>query len=332
MIMINSPRVLCLGEILLDCLADQLGQSFEQVTSWTPYPGGAPANVACALVKLGIPAGFIGAVGSDAAGYQLQQLLQEVGVDTRGVQRHPTAPTRRIYVLRSDSGERQFAGFGEQQTNEFADTHLQAKHILDGLFLEAEYLVLGTIALAYPESREACIHALKLADHYHLKIVVDVNWRAMFWPNPRDARFLIPDLLKQVDFVKLSDQESQWLFDTTDPIEIHNLLDSVEGVIVTSGQKGCAYSIAEQTGKIPAFPVEAVDTTGAGDGFVAGFIHQLCHYGIRGLNQPEIVKKMMIYASSVGAMTTLKPGAIAAQPTATEVEEFLKSNPVHLDF
>ncbi len=331
MIMINSPRVLCLGEILLDCLADQLGQSFEQVTSWTPYPGGAPANVACALVKLGIPAGFIGAVGSDAAGYQLQQLLQDIGVDTRGVQRHPTAPTRRIYVLRSDSGERQFVGFGERQTNEFADTHLQAQHILDGLFLQAEYLVLGTIALAYPESRQACIHALKLADHYHLKIVVDVNWRPLFWQNPRDARFLIPDLLKQVDFVKLSDEESQWLFDTTDPTEIHNLLESVEGVIVTSGDKGCAYSIGEQSGKVPAFSVNVVDTTGAGDGFLAGFIHQLCHYGIRNLKYPEILKKMMIYASSVGALSITKAGAIAAQPTALEVEEFLNLNSNNLD-
>ncbi|MDB9358155.1 PfkB family carbohydrate kinase, partial [Nodularia spumigena CS-587/03] len=57
----SNPRVLCLGEILFDCLADQLGLTLEEVKSWTPYPGGAPANVACALVKLGTPSGFIGA-------------------------------------------------------------------------------------------------------------------------------------------------------------------------------------------------------------------------------------------------------------------------------
>ena len=100
----SNPRVLCLGEILFDLLADQVGRSLEQVESWTAYPGGAPANVACALVKLGTTAGFIGCVGEDEPGDALVQLLQTVGVDTTGVQRHPTAPTRQVDVVRTESG------------------------------------------------------------------------------------------------------------------------------------------------------------------------------------------------------------------------------------
>ncbi len=96
----SNPRVLCLGEILFDCLADQLGLKLEEVKSWTPYPGGAPANVACALVKLGTPTAFIGAVGEDEPGNALVKLLEDVGVETTGVQRHPTAPTRQVYVTR----------------------------------------------------------------------------------------------------------------------------------------------------------------------------------------------------------------------------------------
>ena len=109
----SNSRVLCLGEILFDCLADQLGLKLEEVKSWTPYPGGAPANVACALVKLGTTAGFIGAVGEDEPGNALVKLLQDVGVDTTGVQRHPTAPTRQVYVTRDLAGDRTFAGFGQ---------------------------------------------------------------------------------------------------------------------------------------------------------------------------------------------------------------------------
>lgn len=317
------PRVLCLGEILFDCLADRPGRSLEQVESWTPYPGGAIANVACALVKLGTKAGFIGAVGADELGNSLVELLAEVGVDTAGVQRHPTAPTREVYVLRSESGDREFAGFGKLNAAEFADTRLQAAQIPEVLFENAEFLVLGTLELAYPDSRAAISRAIKLAEQYDVKIVLDINWRSVFWPNPEDAKPLIKELLKKVDFLKLSEEEAQWLFNTTDAGAITYRLDSVEGVIVTAGSAGCGYCISQNEGKLPAFNVDVEDTTGAGDGFVAGFVHQLCQHGIHSLEDAETVKKIVIYSSAVGAMVAMKPGAIASQPTAAEVEAFL---------
>ncbi|MEG5058962.1 carbohydrate kinase [Microcoleus sp. A2-C5] len=317
------PRVLCLGEILFDCLADKPGASLEEVESWTAYPGGAPANVACAVSKLGTEAAFIGAVGGDELGNSLVQVLQEVGVDTAGVQRHPSAPTRQVYVLRNEAGDRSFAGFGKLDTAEFADTRLQAAQIPEVLFENAEFLVLGTLELAYPESREAIERAIELAERYDVKIIVDINWRPVFWPNPDEAKAHIIKLLKKVDFLKVSDEEAEWLFATTDAGAITYRLDSVEGVLVTAGDKGCSYCLSENEGKIPVFAVDVEDTTGAGDGFVAGFVQQLCKQGIKNLADSEIAKKIVTYASAVGAMTAMKPGAIAAQPTATEVEAFL---------
>jgi fructokinase len=319
----NNPRVLCLGEVLFDCLADQLGRSLETVESWTPYPGGAPANVASALVKLGTTAGFIGCVGGDTAGDSLVQLLQNIGVNITGLQRHPTAPTRQIYVLRSSTGERDFAGFGEFKTTDFADTFLQASSLPSQLFQDADFLVLGTLELAYPDTRNAIHKALNLANKYNVKIVVDVNLRPVFWPNIDEAKPLILDLLKHIDFLKLSQEEAEWLFDTTDAGAINYRLSSVEGVLVTAGDQGCAYCLGEQEGKIPAFPVKVVDTTGAGDGFLAGFIHQLCLQGISCLKNPKIASQVINYASAVGALTTTKAGAIASQPTDSEVQAFL---------
>lgn len=320
----NHSRVLCLGEILFDCLADRPNKSWGEVESWTAHPGGAPANVACGLVKLGTSAAFIGAVGSDEAGDRLVRFLQDIGVNTIGIQRHPNAPTRRVYVLRSANGEREFAGFGSVNTTDFADTHLSMEAMPDSLFLNAEFLVLGTLELAYPETRNAIVHALRLADRYNLKILVDVNWRPMFWPDPEQAKPLVMDLLKKVDFVKLSEDESLWLFDTTDPGIINYRLDSVEGVLITKGELGCAYCLGDGEGVFPGFSVTAKDTTGAGDGFVAGFIHQVLQLGIPSLHRPETAKAIIAYASAVGAIATTKLGAIAAQPTATEVEAFLK--------
>jgi fructokinase len=275
------------------------------------------------LVKLGTAAGFIGAVGGDELGNSLVQVLQEVGVDIAGVQRHPSAPTRQVYVLRNEAGDRNFAGFGEFDTADFADTHLLAAQLPEVLFENADFLVLGTLELAYPESREAIARAIELAEQYDVKIILDINWRPVFWSNPDEAKDRIRKILKNVDFVKLSDEEAEWLFDTTDAGAITYRLDSVEGVLVTAGEKGCAYCISENEGKIPAFAVDVEDTTGAGDAFLAGFVRQLCKHGIKNLADPEIAKKIVTYASAVGGMTAMKPGAIRSQPTAAEVEAFL---------
>lgn len=322
----SKPSVLCLGEVLFDCLADQLGLKLEEVKSWTPYPGGAPANVACALVKLGTSAGFMGAVGEDEPGNKLVKLLQDVGVDTTGVQRHPTAPTRQVYVTRDSGGDRTFAGFGKYNTSEFADTYLQSAKLSPALFAEADFLVLGTLELAYPESEQAVLRSLELAEQYNLKIILDVNWRPVFWQDENTAKTKILALLKRFDFLKLTKEEAQWLFDTNDPGAITYRLNSLEGVLVTDGEHGCAYCLGENEGKMPAFSMSVVDTTGAGDGFLAGFIYQLQQVGIKNLKDAETAKRIVTYASAVGALTTIKPGAIASQPTAAEVDNFLASH------
>jgi fructokinase len=322
----SNPRVLCLGEVLFDCLADQLGLQLTEVKSWTPYPGGAPANVACALVKLGTPAAFIGSVGEDQPGNTLVSLLQAENVNITGVQRHPTAPTRQVYVVRDLAGDRTFAGFGSYDTKEFADTHLQAKLLPNALFAEADFFVFGTLELAYPESEQAIHRALELAEQYDLQIILDVNWRPVFWQDANIARQKILGLLGRCDFIKMTKEEAEWLFETTDPGAITFRLNSLEGVLVTDGEHGSAYCLGENEGKLPAFAMAVVDTTGAGDGFLAGFIHQLGQVGIHGLRDGEVAKRIVTYASAVGALTTLKPGAIASQPTAVEVDAFLASH------
>lgn len=318
-----GPQVLCLGEGLWDCLAEASSTTIDHVQGWTLYPGGSLANVACALQKLGTSTAFVGCVGSDPLGQALIEQLQAVGVDLQGVQIHPSAPTRQIQIFRDAAGDRFFADVKEQDLGRFADAHLQARQLPRALFETAQYLVLGTVGLAHPETRAAMAQALTWADQFFLKVVVDLNWRPTFWPNPAQAPQWITPLLQRCDFLKVSAEEAQWFFNTLDPQVIATQLSHLEGVMVTHGAEGCAYCFQDLVGTVPGLQVSVVDTTGAGDGFLAGFIHQLQQQGIAQLQNPDIVTSIIQYASAVGALTTTAVGAIAAQPTAAAVEAFL---------
>lgn len=319
--------VICLGETLIDLIAAQPGLPLERVTDWTPYPGGAPTNVACGLVKLGTPATLISCLGRDDVGKNLVALLTEIGVDTSGLQYHPTAPTRQIYVTRSIDGDRTFAGFIDNlPADRFADAFLDASHIAEILFTHAQVLAIGTISLASPVSASATYKALELARKHHLQIFIDVNWRSMFWDSTDRAKSIIHEVLNRADFIKMSDDESQWLYESLDPSVIRARLPNSQGVFVTAGAAGCHYSLASHNGFVPSFDVPAIDTTGAGDSFVAGCIHQLCQPESEDINDARTAAYLVKYASAAGALTTLKPGAIDAQPTNAAVLEFLSAN------
>ena len=311
-----SP-VACLGEILVDSfwLKDQ-----EKKVS---LPGGAPANVACGLAKLGTSVEFIGAVGVDAWGQALARLLSDLRVGSRGLQHHPTAPTREVYVLTDASGERSFAGFSLPDPAGFADAHLICDRIDPNLFSGTKYLVLGTLGLAYPQTRASILQAVEWIHKQKGRVVLDVNWRPMFWENPAQAMGLVMDLLKHVSFLKLSDTEAQWLLDTTDPVAIAAQRPYLEGVMVTAGAAGCRYYLGSYSGYVPGFDVDVEDTTGAGDAFVAGFLHQLCTRGRSCLLDADCAHEVVRYASAVAALTTTRAGAIAGQPTPREVDAFL---------
>jgi fructokinase len=320
-------QVLCIGELLFDYLADQPGQPLETVKTWTAYPGGAPANVACALAHLGTAAAYLGCVGQDLEGDALVQVLNALSVNLEGLQRHPDAPTRTVYVTRTLEGDRHFAGFGTIDTTAFADANLEASQLPETLFQSAQFLVLGTLGLAYPNSREAMYRALALAKTYGLRRLVDLNWRPVFWPKPAEASSLIHPVLAQADFIKLTDEEAELFFESSDPQAVVARYPQVQGVFVTAGEQGCRYWLAGTTGQVPAFVVKVVDTTGAGDAFTAGLLHQLCQQP--DLKNPEAIRQIMLYASAVGALTTTAAGAIAAQPTAAQVETFLAATSEH---
>lgn len=306
-------KVICLGEVLVDCISNQ-----------QPECGGAPANVACGLVKLGTSAALVGAVGGDRYGQGCLDLLNQVGVDTSGMQIYPEAITRQVLVEINELGDRRFVGFnGDDQAN-FADRLIEPQLIPEELFTDAEFLVMGTLGLASAITASAMNQALELAEDNFVKVVIDINWRPIFWPDPLAAPPVIKELLLRADYVKFSAEEAQWLFQTSSPRAIAQELDHLEGVIITDGDQPCRYYLGEYSGQIPAYNVPVVETTGAGDAFLAGLLHQLCHNSFGQLRaNPEQVRQIMTYATAVGAISTMGVGAITAQPNHEQVQNFL---------
>ena len=317
------PRVICLGEVLIDQIAEDIGAPYEQVSSWKPYFGGAPANVACGLAKLGTPVSLISCVGQDATGTDLLKQLGAAGVETSGVQVHPESTTREVYVTRDAQGDRSFARFNGDAQTVYADTLMSAEHLPEHLFSDAKFLILGTLGLSSPQTSRAIGRALKLAEENFVKVVVDVNWRAMFWKNPEQVAKLLPVLLKYTDFLKMTEDEAKLLFRLTSPAAISQAYSHLEGILLTNGDKDCRYYLGERQDKHAVFPVHSIDTTGAGDAFLAAFIHKIYHRPLTHLLDPKFANDAIAYACAAGALTTLSMGAITAQPSDRQIREFL---------
>ena len=328
----SAPQVICLGEALVDRLgplgADPATAAPEQCDDRL---GGAPANVACALARLGTAAAFVGRLGSDAIGAGFQQLMAERGVNLSGLQRDSSRPSRIVLVRRDASGDRSFGGFAGDQGDGFADQALEAsgvKAALPPLLVGARWLQIGTIPLASESSAAALMVAAQLAAAADVAIALDVNWRPTFWdasapvdagPTPAAVAAIQP-LLEQAGLIKLAAEEAQWLFGSRDPAVIRAGLPQHPAVVVTDGGAQVAWCFGSSSGVMPVYPVAVMDSTGAGDAFLAGLLHQL-------RLQPQLLDggsaEAVRFASACGALVCGGAGAIDPQPTQQQVEQFL---------
>lgn len=320
-----TEPVICLGECLIDRLFE-LGQHHQNSTEkGTDYPGGAPANVATAIAKLGTSTRMISCLGQDGVGDWLIQVLQDQGVVCQ-IQRYGEVPTRTVLVERDATGDRAFIGFSHPDPAAFADAHLSPEWVDTVDFTGVAYLVMGTLGLAYPTTARAMERARRRAQQVGTKIVIDVNWRPVFWPEVELAPPKILEFLKAANLLKLSKEEAMGLLDTDSAADVCQQFPDCEAVLLTDGGNGSICATAQYSVSQPAFQVDSKDTTGAGDAFLAGIIHQLCTHGWTVWQEPTEIKTVLLYASAVGALTTLKPGAIAAHPTPQAVEAFLSSH------
>ena len=320
------PKVVCLGEGLVDRLLPPGVDSKNGLPGqFVDRLGGAPANVAAGLSRLGTPVAFVGRLGSDAIGDSFANFLNRRGVVLAGLQRDSLRPTRIVQVLRYSDGERVFHGFVGDKGNGFADQALdcsEVQAVWPALSVDAQWLLLGTISLTTASSANTLRWVVKQAIDAGLRIALDINWRPTFWDSTADpnsgpsesSKSIIKPLLDQVCLIKLSRQEALWFFNNDDPGAIQNTLAQRPDVVVTDGSSPVRWQFGSESGHQFTFkPVSIVDTTGAGDAFMAGILH--CW----DLSPVERIR----FAVACGALVCSGAGGIDPQPTHAQVEAFL---------
>lgn len=315
------PTVVCLGELLIDFIAEQPGP-LSQVTSFQKCPGGAPANVAVGIARLGTPCGFIGKVGSDAFGEYLVAELDRNQVNTKGIIYTDQAPTALAFVSRSNTGDREFLFYREP----CADVLLAKTELPLEWLRNTEYLHVGGVSLTREPIRQTTVHAMQAAQKHGAIVSFDPNLRLDLWVKGlTEYQQTLKQVLPNVDLFLPSEEELAAFVGIKDVEnalpEIHELGPSM--ICLKQGKRGSVISIKEKDGTIQKFSqqpfeVPVMDTTGAGDGFNAGLLNGLAN----GLPVTDAV----IQGTSVASLVITKIGAMTALPTLNELNQFRKEH------
>jgi fructokinase len=319
------PEVLCMGELLVEFVSTEANVSLADAPGFIKAPGGAPANVAVALQRLGVSSGFAGKVGDDPFGVYLRQSLEADGVDTRFLAVDPRARTTSVFVAVWDDGRKDLCFY----RNPGADMLLAPAEIGGELLEGVRCFHFGSIGFIDEPMASAQRKVLEMARARGLLISYDPNYRPTLWPTAEQAQAVIRDSFRHCQLAKISEEEWQVATGETDlrrGAEVV-LAQGVEILVISRGERGAIATNGDYWIEQAAFLTEVVETTGAGDGFTAAMIASLLpewkRLGSLAIVSPEVVGSALRYAAAVGALTCTCKGAIPALPTKQEALDFL---------
>lgn len=318
----SALDVVCLGESLVDFMpASGRGKRVREVETWVRCLGGAPANVAVGVSRLGGRSALAGVTGDDELGWFLSEELTREGVDVSHLRHSKEGKTGLGFVSLTATGERSFLFYRDTA----AELLLDARDVDHPFFARATVLHLGTNSLLRLNARDASLSAAREAKARGQLVSCDPNLRLHLWKSPQELRGLLDELLPLASVVKLSDEEIEFVTGEKAPEKALELLAS-RGValpVVTLGPRGAVLRFRGQTISAPAPQVEVVDTTGAGDGFMAGLLTELTRAvkdraALSSL-EPARLEPMARFACRVGARVVTRLGAVAGLPRAAEL-------------
>ena len=314
--------VAALGELLIDFTC--LSTDTDGYPTMAAHPGGAPANYLAALTKFGAKTAMIGKVGSDAFGRLLIKTLKGAGIDTRGMLVSDDVFTTLAFVTLDDSGDREFS-FARKPG---ADTQLRFDEIDLSVIDASKVLHFGTLSMTNEPARDATYKAVEYAAGHGKLISFDPNLRKPLWDDLDEAKRQMLWGLRHADIVKISDEETEFLFGIAPEEAAKHIINSfgVRLVYVTCGAEGCFYRTKTASGFVKALSGIAVkDTTGAGDIFGGSAMYGLLRAGgVPEKLTAEELENIVSFACASAGLSTTRAGGISSVPELGEVEAAMR--------
>jgi len=314
-------QVLCFGEALIDFLnTGKLQDGPLILSNYCQYPGGAPANAAVAVAKLGGNALFAGQVGNDAFGDFLELALEEYGVDTHFLFRHPSAKTALAFVMLDDEGDRSFSFYRQAS----ADVLFSPQQVDESWFVNQPLFHFCSNTLTDKQITATTKAAVAKAKSHQSLVSFDVNLRHNLWSTGVADITLINELVYMSDVIKFSRDELEYLAEGNCDSYIQRCLNkSVSLLVITDGEHPIEFFSRQGKARIAVPTIKAVDTTAGGDAFSGALLFALSQ-----LSEPkmaftsmEVLTQLIKFASNCGAHAVTLPGAFPALPRFNDIKE-----------
>lgn len=322
------PDIICLGEVIVDMIAMDPDAGLGGTRGFYKFPGGATANVAVGICRMGGQSGFLGAQADDHFGRYLMDAIKKEGVDVSRMNIRP-GEISVIGFLSVKSDQTKEVIFYRDPSSEI---FLKPEEIDSEYFQSAKIFHFGIICMGSDARRETTRKCLKVAKENGCLVSLDVNYRPHAWPSHETARRYFYEALEHVDILKIADEEWPLLFENEwDKRGEAELLDKgVKIIVISEGIRGATLVTPDVRISVPAFNINSIETTGAGDAFTASSLSSIVGklkegskiYELDEDDWREILRK----ANAAGGLACTKPGAIPAIPTMKEIESLLEES------
>lgn len=306
--------IICIGTAIVDSIIkgfdpEPVSASGFRAERGDLHAGGEAVNASVAAAKLGNKTGILCHLGKDAAGAMIENELRQSGVDTGLIRYSSAHPTPVTTMFVNDDGTRKSITNLSHRYNFRPEQYCSCLE-------HTRSVILGSLFRSPFDDPKIIESVIRSAHDSGVLVCADTKL-----PN---FRFLsLPDLagsLSMVDYITPNEDEAKYFSGKDKPEDMADVfLDAgVKNVIIKLGSKGCLFKNSEETIRIPAYPIHAVDATGAGDNFIAGFVTEI----LNGKSNEEA----LCFATACGAVCTTAPGAGTALKNRQQVLELMEKN------